>query len=347
MHAVDGELAEGTTSVGYRVQLDHLAPTAVGGKVRAEATLETDRGPPPHVPGLGERRPRPRRRRPHHPGRRRARPLPGEGRRGPDRRQLGRGTRRARRTRPAGSRTAVSARRRGSPRAGRSGIASAISESTARGTCASSSPTITERGHAHRRELGELVGLPVTISARACSTSPATASPTCVGVLAEAGPFGEHPLVRRRPERVELVEQRRSTAMPFSGARPPAPKRDELGVDAGRRPRGRVHEHAARRAGRGGRARPGASPCRPSSARAAGRSSQLERVGHRQHVGGEPVERVGRRVVGLVALAVPAVVEGDHPMVRARARRGGRRSPPWRRRSRVRGAASGHRRRIG
>ena len=42
--AIDGELAEGTTSVGYRVQLDHLAPTAVGGKVRAEATLEMIEG---------------------------------------------------------------------------------------------------------------------------------------------------------------------------------------------------------------------------------------------------------------------------------------------------------------
>ncbi len=39
--AVRSELAEGTTTVGYRVQLDHLAPTAVGGEVRAEAVLET------------------------------------------------------------------------------------------------------------------------------------------------------------------------------------------------------------------------------------------------------------------------------------------------------------------
>jgi fluoroacetyl-CoA thioesterase len=39
--AVAGQLPEGTTSVGYRVQLDHLAPTAVGGVVRAEAVLET------------------------------------------------------------------------------------------------------------------------------------------------------------------------------------------------------------------------------------------------------------------------------------------------------------------
>jgi fluoroacetyl-CoA thioesterase len=38
--AVQGELDDGTTTVGYRVQLDHLAPTAIGGEVRAEATLE-------------------------------------------------------------------------------------------------------------------------------------------------------------------------------------------------------------------------------------------------------------------------------------------------------------------
>jgi predicted thioesterase len=42
--AINGELAEGSTSVGYRVQLDHLAPTAVGGHVRAEATLESIEG---------------------------------------------------------------------------------------------------------------------------------------------------------------------------------------------------------------------------------------------------------------------------------------------------------------
>jgi fluoroacetyl-CoA thioesterase len=42
--ALEGSLAEATTSVGYRVQLDHLAPTAVGGRVRAEATLELIEG---------------------------------------------------------------------------------------------------------------------------------------------------------------------------------------------------------------------------------------------------------------------------------------------------------------
>ena len=35
------ELSDRETTVGYRVQLDHLAPTAVGGQVDAEATLET------------------------------------------------------------------------------------------------------------------------------------------------------------------------------------------------------------------------------------------------------------------------------------------------------------------
>ncbi len=38
--AIDGELESGKTSVGMRVQFDHLAPTAVGAPVTAEATLE-------------------------------------------------------------------------------------------------------------------------------------------------------------------------------------------------------------------------------------------------------------------------------------------------------------------
>lgn len=38
--ALDGELDEGSTSVGRRVQFDHLAPTMVGAPVTAEATLE-------------------------------------------------------------------------------------------------------------------------------------------------------------------------------------------------------------------------------------------------------------------------------------------------------------------
>lgn len=42
--AVAGTLETGTTTVGYRVQLDHLAPTAVGGVVTAEAVLEAIEG---------------------------------------------------------------------------------------------------------------------------------------------------------------------------------------------------------------------------------------------------------------------------------------------------------------
>ncbi|MGH9288732.1 MAG: thioesterase family protein, partial [Acidimicrobiales bacterium] len=42
--AVDGRVPEGHTTVGMRVQLDHLAPTAVGTKVLAEATLEKVEG---------------------------------------------------------------------------------------------------------------------------------------------------------------------------------------------------------------------------------------------------------------------------------------------------------------
>ncbi len=37
-------LAVGTTTVGHRVQLDHLAPTPVGATVRAEALLESVEG---------------------------------------------------------------------------------------------------------------------------------------------------------------------------------------------------------------------------------------------------------------------------------------------------------------
>jgi len=44
VEAVQGELDAGTTTVGYRLQLDHLAPTAVGGQLHAEAILETVEG---------------------------------------------------------------------------------------------------------------------------------------------------------------------------------------------------------------------------------------------------------------------------------------------------------------
>jgi len=38
--ALEGHLAAGTTTVGIRVQIDHLRPTGVGGTVEAEAVLE-------------------------------------------------------------------------------------------------------------------------------------------------------------------------------------------------------------------------------------------------------------------------------------------------------------------
>ena len=44
VQAVESELEPDTTTVGYRLQLDHLAPTAVGGEVHAEAILETVEG---------------------------------------------------------------------------------------------------------------------------------------------------------------------------------------------------------------------------------------------------------------------------------------------------------------
>ena len=42
--AIENRLKPEQTSVGMRVQLDHLAPTRVGGKVVAEATLEAVQG---------------------------------------------------------------------------------------------------------------------------------------------------------------------------------------------------------------------------------------------------------------------------------------------------------------
>jgi predicted thioesterase len=42
--ALEGHLADGTTTVGMRVQVDHLQPTPVGGTVEAEAVLEKIEG---------------------------------------------------------------------------------------------------------------------------------------------------------------------------------------------------------------------------------------------------------------------------------------------------------------
>ena len=42
--ALVGHLTKGQTSVGMRVQMDHLSPSAVGSHVRAEATLEQVEG---------------------------------------------------------------------------------------------------------------------------------------------------------------------------------------------------------------------------------------------------------------------------------------------------------------
>jgi fluoroacetyl-CoA thioesterase len=44
IRAVDGSLSDGETTVGMRVQIDHLAPTAVGHRVRASAKLKKIEG---------------------------------------------------------------------------------------------------------------------------------------------------------------------------------------------------------------------------------------------------------------------------------------------------------------
>jgi predicted thioesterase len=44
MAALSGRLPTGSTTVGMRVQIDHLQPTAVGGKVFVDAVLERIEG---------------------------------------------------------------------------------------------------------------------------------------------------------------------------------------------------------------------------------------------------------------------------------------------------------------
>ena len=44
MAALTGRLAKGETTVGMRIQLDHLAPIAVGGRVTADAKLDKIEG---------------------------------------------------------------------------------------------------------------------------------------------------------------------------------------------------------------------------------------------------------------------------------------------------------------
>ena len=55
--------ARGRTTVGYQVQLAHLTPTAGRRHGGRRGDARAGRGPPAHVPGVGERRPRPGRRR--------------------------------------------------------------------------------------------------------------------------------------------------------------------------------------------------------------------------------------------------------------------------------------------
>ena len=71
----------GETTVGMKVQLDHLAPSAIGHTVVAEATVEKVVGRRRALHRVGERRPRPGRRGPGHPRRGRRRPLRRQGRR--------------------------------------------------------------------------------------------------------------------------------------------------------------------------------------------------------------------------------------------------------------------------
>ena len=251
-------LAEGTTTVGYRVQLDHLAPTAVGGTVRAEATLEaiegrrlTFRVSVNDGRGLVAAGP-------HHPRHRRARPLPREGR---GRLTRSRAVRLERRGTPASPRS----RRRGSRTAGEwpaSGITTRRapgivrrSSCIGRGTNgASCSPTITSVGHAARAS-SALVGLGRRSRRRACVHITGECAPTCGRRTRGAGPLGEHPLVRRRSRagraRRQLLERGHALRSHHLAAASRRARRRSRAAGPGRR----VHEHDAPAPGSGRRAR--------------------------------------------------------------------------------------------
>ena len=135
-----------------------------------------------------------------------------------------------------------------------------------------------------------------------------------VAVLAEARPFGDDALVRGRPQRVDLVEQPAQHRHPVLAWRRSAPKRTRSASIPGGGPGGGVHEHERVET-------VGMGEHHPARDHAAHRVTEQpegvepERVGHRQHVGGEAIQRVGGRLVGSAALPVTAKVERDDAVV--------------------------------
>ena len=205
----------------------------------------------------------------------------------------------------------------------------------------SSSPTMHERRHGDRRERAQLVGLGGDLLARASPTSPATATPT------SARRTPGSPAARRAPAGTTASRAGRSRpAAACSTARPSvraisAPKRDEVGVDArGRGPPTVSMNTSAVTVSARGSCRiarliamppiecPSSRTSRSSNASATASTSAPRRS-----------SEYAPRIVRGVAVAVTAVVERRPPVVRPRASPRGRRSPPWRPRSRGRGAA--------
>ena len=74
--AVHPSLDPGCSTVGVRVQIEHISPTPVGGTVTAEANLEKVEGRRLIFHVVGARRPGPGRRRQDHPRAGRRRTLP-------------------------------------------------------------------------------------------------------------------------------------------------------------------------------------------------------------------------------------------------------------------------------
>jgi hypothetical protein len=166
-----------------------------------------------------------------------------------------------------------------------------------------------ERRDGQRAQRDELIGLGDDVVHHRRPHHGRLGVPLVVGVLAKPGPLGQHSLIRLRPEQIELVGQllERSHA---TGANHLAGRRDQLGVGAGRRAGRRVHEHH-----RGGppRLREQEATHGHATHRMAEDPQvvQVTGVDHARDVGRQAIQRVGAFVVGLVALAVPAVVEGD------------------------------------
>ena len=166
--------------------------------------------------------------------------------------------------------------------------------------------------------------------------------PTCLSSNSlVAGPLVEHPLVGGSVERPDRVEERLELVLPVVER----DRRAAISISAGSSPGTgpgdvSISTSASTRSGWASTMRRTTIPPIECPSR---RNASMPTASATPRVGREAVERVRGRVGRAVALAVTPVVEGDDAVVARRACRRGRRSPPWRRRTRAPGATSGPR----